>query len=154
MQRKLEIKSCLHAIHVCPNFLRSIRDYLLIITIPDDMSSLIHQIIVIINECNSSANRKNLVNKLAHNLSEAGYGSFRTCKRNKHCSKQFDIQKLSNHCYKKRIDVVRIRENFNLYRKITELPFATKSEPQYFPQKNQIISSLLLSFIAILTLKA
>ncbi|WP_232500369.1 DNA-protecting protein DprA [Wolbachia endosymbiont of Onchocerca ochengi] len=55
---------------------------------------------------------------------------------------------------KKRIDVVRIRENFNLYRKITELPFATKSEPQYFPQKNQIISSLLLSFIVILTLKA
>ncbi|WP_255325502.1 hypothetical protein [Wolbachia endosymbiont of Onchocerca ochengi] len=42
MQRKLEIKSCLHAIHVRPNFLRSIRDYLLIITIPDDMSSLIH----------------------------------------------------------------------------------------------------------------
>ncbi len=50
---------------------------------------------------------------------------------------------------KKMIDVVHIRENFNLYRQITELPFATKSESKYFPQRNQIISSLLLSFMII-----
>jgi DNA processing protein len=47
------------------------------------------------------------------------------------------------------IDVVYPKENFELYKKITEngglaiteLPFGTQPKPQYFPQRNRILFS-------------
>ncbi|QOD37921.1 DNA-processing protein DprA [Candidatus Wolbachia massiliensis] len=137
-----------------PNILRNILGYPPVITALGNVSLLNREIIAIIGGRNSSVNGKNFASKLALNLSEAGFVVVSGLARGIDTAANGVIYK--NHptiaVTASGIDVVYPRENFDLYKKITEdggliiteLPFATKPKPQYFPQRNRIISGLSL----------
>lgn len=142
-----------------PDLLRNVLDCPPVITALGNTSILNHKIIAIIGGRNSSINGRNFASKLALDLSKAGFiiasglaKGIDTAANSviyKNCP---TIAVMANG-----IDVVYPKENFNLYKKIiendglviTELPFATKPKPQYFPQRNRIISGLSLGIAVI-----
>ncbi|WP_395462781.1 DNA-processing protein DprA [Wolbachia endosymbiont of Cantharis cryptica] len=137
-----------------PDLLRNILGCPPVITALGDISLLSREIIAIIGGRNSSVNGRNFASKLALDLSEAGFIIVSGLARGIDTAANSVIYK--NHptiaVIASGIDVVYPKENFNLYKKITEngglviteLPFATKPKPQYFPQRNRIISGLSL----------
>lgn len=141
------------------DILRNISGCPTVITALGDTSLLRREIIAMIGGRNSSMNGRNFANKLALDLSEAGFIVISGLARG--------IDTAANSVIYKNyptiavtasgIDVVYPRENLDLYKRITEngglviteLPFATKQKPQYFPQRNRIISGLSLGVVVI-----
>lgn len=123
------------------------------------MSLLSREIIAIIGGRNSSVNGRNFASKLALDLSEAGFIVVSGLARGIDTAANSVIYK--SHptiaVTASGIDVVYPRKNSDLYKKITEdgglviteLPFSTKPKPQYFPQRNRIISGLSLGVTVI-----
>lgn len=142
-----------------PDILRNTPNFPAVITVLGDVSLLSREIIAIIGGRNSSMNGRNFANKLALNLSEAGFIIVSGLARGIDTAANSVIYK--NHptiaVTASGIDVVYPRENLDLYKRITEngglviteLPFATKPKPQYFPQRNRIISGLSLGVVVI-----
>lgn len=142
-----------------PDILRNIPSCPPVITTLGDISLLSREIIAIIGGRNSSINGRNFANKLALDLSEVGFIVISGLARGIDTAANSVIYK--NHptiaVTASGIDVVYPRENFDLYKRITEngglviteLPFATKPKPQYFPQRNRIISGLSLGVVVI-----
>lgn len=142
-----------------PDLLRNIPSCPPVITALGDISLLSREIIAIIGGRNSSMNGRNFANKLALDLSEAGFVIVSGLAKGIDTAANSVIYK--NHptiaVTASGIDVVYPKENFDLYKKITgngglvitELPFATKPKPQYFPQRNRIISGLSLGVAVI-----
>ncbi|MCM1001734.1 DNA-processing protein DprA [Wolbachia pipientis] len=142
-----------------PDILRNIPGCPSVITALGDMSLLSREIIAIIGGRNSSVSGRNFASKLALDLSEAGFIVVSGLARGIDTAANSVIYK--NHptiaVTASGIDVVYPRENSDLYKKITEdgglviteLPFATKPKPQYFPQRNRIISGLSLGVTVI-----
>ncbi|MCA7010967.1 DNA-processing protein DprA [Wolbachia endosymbiont of Tribolium confusum] len=142
-----------------PDILRNISGCPPVITTLGDISLLSREIIAIIGGRNSSINGRNFANKLALDLSEAGFIIVSGLARGIDTAANSVIYK--NHptiaVTASGIDVVYPRENLDLYKRITEngglviteLPFATKPKPQYFPQRNRIISGLSLGVVVI-----
>ncbi|UIP91710.1 DNA-protecting protein DprA [Wolbachia pipientis] len=127
-----------------PDILRNISGCPPVITTLGDVSLLSREIIAIIGGHNSSMNGRNFANKLALDLSEAGFVIVSGLAKGIDTAANSVIYK--NHptiaVTASGIDVVYPRENLDLYKRITELPFATKPKSQYFPQRNRIISGL------------
>ncbi len=142
-----------------PDILRNISGCPPVITTLGDVSLLSREIIAIIGGRNSSMNGRNFANKLALDLSEAGFVIVSGLAKGIDTAANSVIYK--NHptiaVTASGIDVVYPRENLDLYKRITEngglviteLPFATKPKPQYFPQRNRIISGLSLGVVVI-----
>lgn len=142
-----------------PDLSRNILDCPPVITALGDISLLNREIIAIIGGRNSSVNGRNFASKLALDLSEAGFVTVSGLARGIDTAANSVIYK--NHptiaVVASGIDVVYPKENFALYEKIvengglviTKLPFATRPKPQYFPQRNRIISGLSLGVVVI-----
>ncbi|GHM58711.1 MAG: DNA processing protein DprA [Candidatus Mesenet longicola] len=142
-----------------PESLRKIADFPPIITVLGDISLLKKNIIAIVGGRNSSINGRNFANKLAYDLSQAGFITISGLASGIDTAVNSII--FQNHptiaVTAAGIDVVYPKENLHLYNKIaenngliiTELPFSTKPKPQYFPQRNRIISGLSLGIVLI-----
>ncbi|WP_339046245.1 DNA-processing protein DprA [Candidatus Mesenet endosymbiont of Agriotes lineatus] len=142
-----------------PESLRKIADFPPVITVLGDVSLLKKNIISIVGGRNSSINGRNFANKLAYDLSQAGFITVSGLASGIDTAVNSMI--FQNHSTiavtAAGIDVVYPKENLQLYNKIaesnglivTELPFSTKPKPQYFPQRNRIISGLSLGVVLI-----
>ncbi|MBV0900055.1 MAG: DNA-processing protein DprA [Wolbachia endosymbiont of Fragariocoptes setiger] len=142
-----------------PEFLKSIVSYPPTITVLGDISILKSEIIAIVGGRNSSINGRNFSNKLALDLSESGFVVVSGLARGIDTAANSVIY--NNYptigVIASGIDIVYPRENLYLYEKIakngglivSELPFATKPKPQFFPQRNRIISGLSLGVVVI-----
>ncbi|APR99197.1 DNA-processing protein DprA [Wolbachia endosymbiont of Folsomia candida] len=137
-----------------PDLLRNVLDCPPVITVLGDVSLLSREIIAIIGGRNSSMNGRNFANKLALDLSEAGFVTVSGLAKGIDTAANSVIYK--NYptiaVIASGIDIVYPKENFDLYKKITEngglviteLPFSIQPKPQYFPQRNRIISGVSL----------
>ncbi|XP_017474227.1 PREDICTED: protein smf-like [Rhagoletis zephyria] len=142
-----------------PGLLRNILDCPPVIAALGDTSLLNQEMIAIIGGRNSSINGRKFANKLALDLSEAGFITVSGLAKGIDTAANSVIYK--NYptiaVVASGIDVVYPRENIDLYEQIvkngglviTELPFATKPKPQYFPQRNRIISGLSLGVVVV-----
>lgn len=142
-----------------PNFLRNILDCPPIITVLGNISLLNREIIAVIGGRNSSINGRNFANKLALDLSEAGFVTVSGLAKGIDTAANSVIYK--NHptiaVMASGVDIVYPKENLALYKKIiengglviTELPLTTQPKPQYFPQRNRIISGLSLGVVVV-----
>ncbi len=139
--------------------MRNISDRPPVITALGDISLLNREIIAIIGGRNASMNGRNFANKLSLDLSEAGFVIASGLARGIDTAANSIIYK--NHptiaVVASGIDIVYPKENLDLYKKIiengglviTELPFSTQPKPQYFPQRNRIISGVSLGVVVI-----
>lgn len=142
-----------------PESLRKIADFPPVITALGDVSLLKKNMIAIVGGRNSSINGRNFANKLAYDLSQAGFitisglASGIDTAVNSIIFQNYPTVAVTA----AGIDVVYPKENLQLYNEIaenngliiTELPFSTKPKPQYFPQRNRIISGLSLGVVLI-----
>ncbi len=145
--------------HDYPENLRNIPDFPPIITALGDISLLKKNMIAIVGGRNSSINGRNFANKLACDLSQAGFITISGLASGIDTA----VNSIIFQGYPTiaviaaGIDVVYPQENLNLYKKIiengglviTELPLSTKPKPQYFPQRNRIISGLSLGVVLV-----
>ncbi|OEY87038.1 DNA protecting protein DprA [Wolbachia pipientis] len=142
-----------------PDLLRNIPDCPPVITALGNTALLNREIIAIIGGRNSSMNGRKFANNLALDLSKIGLVIVSGLARGIDTAANSIIHQgyPTIAVMASGIDVVYPKENLVLYSKIaesgglviTELPFATQPKPQYFPQRNRIISGLSLGVVVI-----